>query len=98
MLFFKSEESACVCVIVSSHGMMSHEKAINTNAEVAPWLHKGGVRCKSADMIKVFVCLCETYRVRESNEQIQWRLHKLYSVSRSLNTHTQGSKMPHRQM
>lgn len=49
-----------VCVIVSSHCMtMWDEKAINTYAEVAPWLQEGGVRGKSTDMIKLFACLFE---------------------------------------
>lgn len=52
----------CVChSVLTLHDNMRFKKkqAINTNAEVAPWLQKGGVRRNNADMIKVSARLCE---------------------------------------
>lgn len=39
--------------------LKKQKQAINTNAEVAPWLQKVGVRWNNADMIKVSAHLCE---------------------------------------
>lgn len=39
--------------------LKKQKQAINTNAEVAPWLQKVGVRWNNADMIKVSAHLSE---------------------------------------